>query len=686
MDRETLDTILTEHQTWLEQKGGRQADLTMADLRGVDLHGVNLSHAELQGAVLDDANLNDTKLRWASLSGASLERASLQRADLEAAEARGANFTGADFQQASMTAVDAQNAVFEGASLEHAALRAGRFAGAYFQKSSLAHATLVGSDLTDTDLQRVDCTGAVFLEAKLNGADLAGAKLDQADMRGTDLRGVRLTEATQEGTDLRGAALEADASPVSRRDMLDTILTEHQTWLETGGQNGRVANLEMADLAGMDLGGVNLTGAKFHGARLEGTNLREANLAEADMSFTRAEKADFSAASLEAANLDHADLGRTTLQVSSLRRANFTEANLYRADLQRVDATQANFTEANLNSADLTHAQLRGSNFHGADLTEAKLNGANLEDANLQRAWLISTELEGANLRRTILEREDSPTQQPTVWETVKEAVADWITRARAGKDPDYEHYPHWDTRKADEEARIPNLPEPQEREERRLDVSSPGPTEAAGGSFAVLHSKADAEQYAQRLPQSQESRIDRIIDADGPTDSYAVTSLPAPAEVARDERVADPADRAKAAPLMETVQQRGGAGFSRAEAGEERRLDVSSPGPTEAPGISFRAFHSKADAEQYAQHLPQSQETYIDRIITASHPTGAYAVTSLPAPAEVARDERVAQRVGRIQDPDRRAEAERLLRIIREEGAARDRSTHRAQEATLER
>ena len=114
----------------------------------------------------------------------------------------------------------------------------------------------------------------------------------------------------------------------------------------------------------------------------------------------------------------------------------------------------------------------------------------------------------------------------------------------------------------------------------------------------------------------------------------------------------------------------------------------MSSPGPTEAGGGSFRVLHSKADAEQAAQHLPQSHEYRIDRIIDANGPTDSYAVTArpLPPPAEVARDAGVAQRVGQIQDPARRAEAERLLRTIREEAAAREQPPPRAQEVELER
>ena len=387
------------------------------------------------------------------------------------------------------------------------------------------------------------------------------------------------------------------------RETLDTILAEHQTWRETAGRSGRQADLSGADLAGMDLGGVNLPGADLRRARLEGTNLRAAHLAGADLSFTRAEKADLSGADLAGVNFDHAGLERANLQDSRAPQARFATAHLWGADLQRADAVEADFTGAKLNGADLTDAHLQNSKFCGADLTEAQLNRADLEGADLERAWLISTQMEGTNLRHTILEREptpevDSPTQQPTVWKTVKAAAADWFTRAKGypGKDHDYpDYHANPDTRKADVEAeparridaetreataawiaghpeeareavdkaRDQTVSQPQEREERRLDMPVPGPTEAAGGSFRVLPSKADAEQYAQRLPPSQESRIDRIIDQDGPTDSYAVPTLPPAAEVARDKRVAeqverieDPAQRAEAQRLLRIIRE----------------------------------------------------------------------------------------------------------------------------------
>lgn len=185
----------------------------------------------------------------------------------------------------------------------------------------------------------------------------------------------------------------------------------------------------------------------------------------------------------------------------------------------------------------------------------------------------------------------------------------------------------------------------------------STGPTVAVPGAVRLLHSKADAEQYAQGLPQSQQYRIERVLDADGPTDSYVVTSHPhpPPAEVARDEG----------------------------------RYDVETPGPTEAAGQSFRVLPSKEAAEEYVQTLPPSQQNRIDQALEAGGPTDSYVVTSGPLPSvkEVARDEYVAQQVAAIEDPATRARAEQLLQTIREEAAARERPTpHRSQEVELER
>ena len=55
MNEEVLATILKDHLTWQQGKGGAWADLSGADLRGADLSGADLRGADLS---------------WADLSGA----------------------------------------------------------------------------------------------------------------------------------------------------------------------------------------------------------------------------------------------------------------------------------------------------------------------------------------------------------------------------------------------------------------------------------------------------------------------------------------------------------------------------------------------------------------------------------------------------------------------------------------
>ena len=67
MDKEKLQKILDEHKKWLNNEGGKRADLRGADLRFVKLIGANLSCADLRGADLRGADLRDVDLRDADL-------------------------------------------------------------------------------------------------------------------------------------------------------------------------------------------------------------------------------------------------------------------------------------------------------------------------------------------------------------------------------------------------------------------------------------------------------------------------------------------------------------------------------------------------------------------------------------------------------------------------------------------
>ena len=86
MDATKLQTILTEHQKWLNDcTTGQRANLRGANLRGADLRGANLFGADLSGADLSEADLYGAHLYGAELYGAHLYGANLFGAELSGA-------------------------------------------------------------------------------------------------------------------------------------------------------------------------------------------------------------------------------------------------------------------------------------------------------------------------------------------------------------------------------------------------------------------------------------------------------------------------------------------------------------------------------------------------------------------------------------------------------------------------
>ena len=102
MSSEEIKKILDDHKCWLEDQGGKRADLIGADLRDADLIGANLRDANLRGASLRGANLRDANLRDADLRGADLRGADLRGADLRDANLRGADLIGASLIEAKL--------------------------------------------------------------------------------------------------------------------------------------------------------------------------------------------------------------------------------------------------------------------------------------------------------------------------------------------------------------------------------------------------------------------------------------------------------------------------------------------------------------------------------------------------------------------------------------------------------
>ena len=125
MNQEKLQSVLKEHQLWLETRfsahiEGYRADLMNADLRGANLRGADLRGADLRGANLRDAYLIDANLRGADLMNADLRGAYLIGADLRGANLRDAYLMNADLMNADLMNADLRGAYLIGADLSGA--------------------------------------------------------------------------------------------------------------------------------------------------------------------------------------------------------------------------------------------------------------------------------------------------------------------------------------------------------------------------------------------------------------------------------------------------------------------------------------------------------------------------------------------------------------------------------------
>ena len=109
--------MLERHKLWIDEKGGKCANLEYANLEGADLYCANLTGAKLTGADLTDADL-----RGADLRGAYLTRANLMGANLTGSNLTGSNLTGASLRGADLRGADLRGAKLNGANLTGANL------------------------------------------------------------------------------------------------------------------------------------------------------------------------------------------------------------------------------------------------------------------------------------------------------------------------------------------------------------------------------------------------------------------------------------------------------------------------------------------------------------------------------------------------------------------------------------
>jgi len=163
---------------------------------------------------------------------------------------------------------------------------------------SLANQDFV-DNLKITDLSKVRFTHALQARS-LVGADLSSTDLRKITFRWTDLRLANLSQAQMTGADLTRANLQG--GQLARTDLRDANLSS--------------AKAQGANFVGADLRDADLSGARLQGASLVGANMRGSTLAQTLML----------GANLLSTNLQGATLNRTEMQATHLVQTEFQGA------------------------------------------------------------------------------------------------------------------------------------------------------------------------------------------------------------------------------------------------------------------------------------------------------------------------------------------------------------------------
>jgi len=151
-----------------------------------------------------------------------------------------------------------------------------------------------------------------LMEAKTEAA-VSAAPVHPAEVAKPNAQKTAMDEKGSAGERGISQLLDAELGSESlgpTSDLLEVAeaLDQHRLWAESGGAQGKCADLCGANLAEADLTGANLQGAQMHKANLRGAdlsmaNLRNANLVEADLRETNLLGTEFSGANMMGANL-----------------------------------------------------------------------------------------------------------------------------------------------------------------------------------------------------------------------------------------------------------------------------------------------------------------------------------------------------------------------------------------------
>jgi uncharacterized protein YjbI with pentapeptide repeats len=237
---------------------GKQLTLVGADLTGIKLVGMNLQRTVFRGCRFYCAHRRGADLSRAILKGTRFENADMRPMTDPPVPPHGKGGV-----------VSLSETTLHNTNLTQAKLLGASFVGAILDGCILDNADLEGADFSYSTLSNVQFKTAKLHNANFNLADFPSEMLQQ--LQGS------------------GAKLPKVIPP----EVLEQVVQDHQTWIDTDGQKGRRAimsgwylsraHLALANLNGADLRQSNLSNANLHGAKLICSDLRDSNLMYANL-------------------------------------------------------------------------------------------------------------------------------------------------------------------------------------------------------------------------------------------------------------------------------------------------------------------------------------------------------------------------------------------------------------------
>ncbi len=325
----------------LRRPNGKRANLRFAMVPGIYLSKGRLDEIDFTGANLASADLSGANLNDASLSCANLVNANLAGATLNRADMRGAQLRGACFDHAQMESADFRKATVAFMGKDNRWSVVG-------QNQDLAAVSFLNCSLKGAKLNNANLKDANFNGAMLSGASFRGATLGNATFEGAVLTRVNLTDLNVPRDRLKNCIVDPAPEVRARLPQLIAILDSAQAWADSGGREGRPANIEGEDI-------------RLLAQLMKGRKLTRINCAKAI-----AMDLDFSGCELQAANFDGADL----------RCASFVGADLRGASFRGAKLAHARFDKANLLLLALKSGAFMPTIFDGASLDRCNFEGA----------------------------------------------------------------------------------------------------------------------------------------------------------------------------------------------------------------------------------------------------------------------------------------------------------------------